>query len=219
MKRCTNIKNVIALTLSVSCATLAIAGEVAIPNTFVSGEAAVAADVNDNFSAVKSAVDDNDSRISALETETGFISVSPQAFRNEDAASDCRWNTIANVRYGYYESGGDNGCDAVAAIQLPHGATVTSLTCYLYDNSLIVGSSLFGRLHRNNFSDTMSTVFSTPEGVNGTDVQIVSDTTVNTAGTEVIDNQNYTYHLSVFFDDTDTVGTDLRVYGCTVGYQ
>jgi len=141
-------------------------------------------------------VDDNDSRISALEVTTGFVSVPPQAFRNEDTVNDCSWSTSAISRYGHYVSGGSDACDAVAGIQLPHGATLTSLTCYLYDNDMTVGTAVFGRLHRHDFSDTLSTVFSTPETVDSTSVQVLSDTTLNTAGVEVIDNQNYTYHLS-----------------------
>ncbi len=219
MKNFNPVYKSLLFVLGTTVATTTIASTATIPNTFVSGEAAIAADVNDNFSALKSAVDDNDSRISALETATGFASLSAQAFYNEDNIDDCRWHANAISSYGYYESGGDSGCRAVAGIQLPHGVTVTSLTCYLYDNNLLNGSSVFGRLHRSDFSGTQATVFSTPQAINSEDVQVLSDTTVNTAGTEIIDNQNYAYRLSIFFDDTDTADENLRVYGCTVGYQ
>ncbi|VAW51062.1 hypothetical protein MNBD_GAMMA05-940 [hydrothermal vent metagenome] len=217
MKRYTNIKSAVILLLSVSCATSVTAGEVVLPNTFTSGTAAVAAEVNDNFTAIKSAVDDNDSRLNAL--ETGYISVSSHAFRNEDDVADCRWNTIVTGLYGYYESGGVAICDAVAGIQLPHKAVLTSLTCYLYDNDLSAGTAVFGRLQRTNLSDALQTVITTPETLNSTDVQALTATTITTAGADVVDNQNYTYRLAVFFDDTDTSDTNLRLYGCTVGYQ
>lgn len=58
----------IALTMS-----LAVAGEVTIPNTFTSGTTAKAAEVNDNFSAVKTEVNDNNLRIDAIETQTQNI--------------------------------------------------------------------------------------------------------------------------------------------------
>ena len=162
-------------------------------------------------------MDDSDSRISALEAEAGFISVSPQAFRNEDAVGDCGWNTTANVRYGYFEIGGDHDCNLVAAIQLPHNAMITSLTCYLYDNG--AATQIFGRLYRNNFIDSLDIILSTPPTEDSMSVQALSDTTSNISAGDVIDNQNYAYHIALFFGQTDTAGTNFRVYGCTVGYQ
>ncbi|HFD32316.1 MAG TPA: hypothetical protein ENJ28_06380 [Gammaproteobacteria bacterium] len=217
MKRYTNIKSAVILSLSVSCATSVTAGEAVLPNTFTSGTAAVAAEVNDNFTAIKSAVDDNNNRLNEL--ETGYVSISSHAFRNENDVDDCRWTIRATGIYGYYQTGSDATCDAVAGIQLPHNATLTSLTCNLYDNELTVGTAVFGRLQRTNLSNTLQTVITTPETVNSTDAQALTDTTIFTAGAEVVDNQNYTYRLAIFFDDTDVAGSNLRLYGCTVGYQ
>ena len=55
------------MVVGVLCASMAVAGELTVPNQFSNGQATSASEMNANFSAVESAVNDNDQRISQLE--------------------------------------------------------------------------------------------------------------------------------------------------------
>ncbi len=197
--------------------TAVLAAPATIPNTFSSGTAAVAAEVNDNFTALKSAIDDNDSRIST--PSGGFVSVSAQAFRNEWTVDACRWYSQQGF-YGFFSGTSTSStCDAVAGIQLPHNASITSFNCYLWDTS--VANSINAKLYRQNIDGSASEIiFETPltEG-NASNIQAVSDAIPANPGDEVVDNQNYAYSIMLDFDGgTDTVSSSIRFYGCTVAY-
>ena len=55
------------MVVGVLFASMAVAGELTVPNQFSNGQATSASEMNANFSAVESAVNDNDQRISQLE--------------------------------------------------------------------------------------------------------------------------------------------------------
>jgi len=219
MKNSNHTYKTLLLAFSALTTTTVIAGEATIPNTFSSGTAAVAAEVNDNFTALKTAIDDNDSKINA--PSGGFVSVSPQAFQNEDVFADpatCLW-TLFNTDFGYYSSSSTSPlCDAVAGIQLPHNASITSFNCYFRDGS--IANSTRARLYRHNIGGFSELIFETPftEG-NGATTQALSDTTPVNPGDEVVDNQNYAYSIMLDYDGgTDADSTAIRFYNCTVGY-
>ncbi len=217
MKNLNHTYKALLVALTALGATTALAAPATIPNTFSAGTAAVAADVNDNFTALKAAIDDNDSKINT--PSDGFVSVSAQAFRNEQTIDTCRWRS-AQIQYGFFSNTSTStACDAVAGIQLPHNASITSFNCYLYDTS--VANSVNARLYRQNIDGSASElIFETPitEG-NAVITQALSDTTPANPGDEVVDNQNYAYSIMIDFDGgTDTVSTAIRLYGCTVAY-
>lgn len=86
----------------------------------------VAADVNANFNAVETEVDDNNNRISALEnTKTAYLNIPAAAFVPTESSTDYNneggWygaRIMTNTGTGNY----------VAAVYLPHGATITAFT-------------------------------------------------------------------------------------------
>jgi len=215
MKNLNHTYKALLVALTALGATTALAAPATIPNTFSSGTAAIAAEVNDNFTALKSAIDDNDSRINT--PIGGFVSVSSQAFRNE-RSDDCIWGATTFGSYGFYDSGSPTNCDPVAGIQLPHNASITSLTCRLYDNTL--SNNMQARLYRMDLSTgSFSAIYTTPSTTESADIQILSDSTATSPGDEIVDNENYTYSLLINFQaGTDTSGTNLRVHNCTVAY-
>lgn len=213
----------------------AFTGPVTIPNTFESGEPALAAEVNGNFSAIETAIDDNDARIttntdsiddvdSRLGTvETGFVSMSPSAFK-PDGGAGCTWRVFATESYGAFATGSDTNCDLVANVNLPHYANITELSCYFWDTS-ITDSIDAARLYRTNLTEaepTPSTIYATTGTMfsNDTIVRKFSDSITSVVGADVVDNSTYTYHLHIIFSEgTDTADQTLRLYGCTVGYE
>lgn len=217
MKNLNHTYKALLIALATLGTTIALAAPATIPNTFSSGTAAVAAEVNDNFTALKSAIDDNDSRINT--PSGGFVSVSPQAFRNELMIPECRWYSQQAFFGIFSNTSTSTDCDAVAGIQLPHNASITSFNCYFRDTSL--DYSINARLYRKNIDgSTDEIIFETPltEG-NSATTQALSDTTPANPGDEVVDNQNYSYSIMLDFDGgTDTVSAAIQFYNCTVGY-
>jgi len=204
--------------------TASLAGSATIPNSFTAGEKAVASDVNNNFTALKSAIDDNDSRISNM--ETGFVSISPAAFQSSNL-SGCEWQVVSTKNYGNFKTGSPSGCDLIANVQLPHNASITTVTCYFYDGS--DAESINGlRFTRHNLTDSdpqanSENIYVTA-GTNGYTsaspyFQGQSDSVPTNVGDEVVDNQTYVYQLRVLFSETSNVADSLRVTGCTIGYQ
>jgi len=215
------------------------AGTVTIPNTFSSGSAAVAQEVNDNFTAIKTAVDDNDSSINsnggnistnttnitsntadiaALQASTGFASVSAFAFQDEDASRNCRWTVNVGTSAGYYAVGGDADCDPVAGIQLPHGVTVKSLSCTVYDNTTANNIQSIRLLRVGLTSGSLSTVFVTGGSVDASGLQKLTDSTVPSSFA-LIDNSDNVYNLEIRFGaGTDVAGGQVTLKGCTVSY-
>ncbi len=222
------------LTMAVS------ASEVTLPNAFVAGQKARASEVNENFDAVKTAVDDNDARLTAAEgtvtdhetrltavesqvKETGAVSVTAHAFSDygnntDDGALPCHW--IRSVNYGFFRNTGTSACTATAPVALPHGATVTAVSCRLYDNE---GSTAYiypvSLVRSSLTSDTVGSVFSTSFTTTSTGSQIMAASLSGSATLALVDNTSYAYYLSVGFDSTGLVtNTNLRLYTCKVEY-
>ena len=213
----------ILLATMITASQAASASNVTIPNTFSADTKAIASEVNDNFTAVKAAIDDNDTRISSI--TTGFISVSPAAF-HADSDPSCLWAVEPTKNYGYFHTDSPDGCDAVAPIQLPHNASITSVTCRFYDadagNELINGF----RLARHNMTDsdpsaTAETLYGSAGtgSASGGAIEINTDSTTSVANGEIVDNETYFYQLRVLFSETDVAGSTLRVHGCSIGYE
>lgn len=193
-------------------ATQAIAASVTGLNTFSSGTPALASEVNDNFTNVKSAVDDNDSRLTNL--ESGAVTVHSLDFKLTGGSSCTQFNDYTAM---HFPSG--NNCTALTSIALPHNRKLTSLSCYVYDNS---GNSLaiYAWLQRSTTSGntmTVSTIFVTPTSINSTSNQNISDNTLGSPSYEVIDNTNYSYHLAMATGAANA-GTLLKLRSCTVNY-
>ena len=106
-------------------------------------------------------------------------------------------------------------CMAVTGVSFPDGATVTNMTCSMYNNdtssNFNPGINLYAQ------SVTSSNLYLISEvkaGDDSTSIQTVTDNTINL----VINNQHYAYSLQFYPRDTTTAGTDKRFYGCTIGY-
>ena len=196
----------------------ATAGSVTIPNSFSSGTPAVAAEVNDNFSAVKTAVDDNDSRLTAI--ESGAVSVNLTGLIDDDDDDTCRLRRNSNG-YSYYNTGSGANCAAYMPVSLPHGRTLLTMSCTVFDNDGVALNNIDAAyLRRSSLSTgSLGTVFNTSGSVESTAVQQLVDN-LPTAGMAVVDNTAYSYFISIPFDESDSGSlTDIRVYSCAITYQ
>ncbi len=196
----------------------ATAGSVTIPNSFSSGTPAVAAEVNDNFSAVKTAVDDNDSRLTAI--ESGAVSVNLTGLIDDDDDDTCRLRRSPSG-YSYYNTGSGANCAAYMPVTLPHGRTLLTMRCTVFDNDGVALNNIDRVDLRRSSLVTVSVgnVFSTPGSVDSATMQQLVDNSP-TAGMAVVDNTAYNYFISIPFDESlSGTLTDMRVYSCAITYQ
>lgn len=240
VKKC--FKSGKSLVLStVTCSALLVnnvtASEVTILNVFIDGQAAVAGQVNDNFTAMQNAVNDNFSEIDSLQIKTNsnegsildhetrlaeqenrskFVSIAPEAFRDEgDTVNPCKWVVKASEVSAYWDPTSDAECDAVASIHLPHGANFKALKCMVNHSNIVpFADSVFFSLFRVNLdSFVRQTIFLTPPSIN-TGFQQLADSTPNTAGLTV-DNSQYVYRMKSTFTDAQH-GSEVTFSGCIV---
>jgi len=159
----------------------------------------------------------------ALTANVGSVSVAAHAFRDEgnpDVSGDfCVWQSSVTSGYGYYRSGSRTDCDPAAGVQLPDGATVTSLSCTVYDNYANYDVTLL--LQRVDLSTgTRQVIFATPDSSDNASIQVLEDTMVETAGYEVIDNAAYAYSVvGIWGSRTDASSVNVGLYGCSIAYE
>ena len=164
-------------------------------------------------------------RLDRLES-SAYVSVDSAAFDSENV-SELQSNTcIFNKNYGAgsayfinHSGAASSSCDAVAGLQLPHGKTLRSLSCYVRDNTM--NTSLNAYLYRtalvNGFSQR---IFVTNRSSDGPSIQRIFDTSA--AGTTaVVDNSQYSYRLALDYSSNDfrAIGSNAIIYGCRVLYQ
>jgi hypothetical protein len=192
------------------------AGNVVGLTPFTSGTTAKASEVNGNFDAVKTAVDDNYSRLTAA----GAVSISAFAFseatNNTEDTFGCHLKR--SLDFDYFENPGF-GCRAAAPLSLPHGATITSISCLVYHDAAETTSNIYPvTLNRIDLSTgTEYTLFDTSTPTTAIGLQTLTSTP---ATGQVVNNNNNAYDVYVDFDLTGlTSPIGLRLYGCKVSYQ
>jgi hypothetical protein len=128
------------------------------------------------------------------------------------------------TNYYYYDTLSSNqNCDSIAPVHLPDGATLTGLTCRLYDSDT-AGSSYVELLRMTSAPANLdqmipATIYRTPATINTTGLyETVSDTTADVS--PVVSNTFYNYVLvwKSSGHNTATVGTNARFHNCSVGY-
>ncbi len=155
------------------------------------------------------------------------ISVNGHAFSSElqfaDHATKCYLTKNYTIPYVYFRgeaTATSVSCDAVAGIQLPHGATLSQLDCTVYDNS--PNNSLKAHLKRVSSDGSqdglIEDVYITGTSTDGVVPQTISSTVVSVVGADVVDNSTYSYFLTVDWGSTDfsTLDADGRLLSCKV---
>ncbi len=116
---------------------------------------------------------------------------------------------------GYFNTSSTfTSCDAVVGVALPHGATVTSMTCLLYNNDPATPTNPGVFLMRNNITSETTLAYVIAGGDSGL-TQTITDSTINY---DVVDNANYAYFLEYAPSNTDAADDDQRFHRCTISY-
>jgi hypothetical protein len=210
------IMNLLWLGLFLVASVTAHAGNVSGLTSFTSGTTAKASEVNGNFDAVKTAVDDNYSRLTAA----GAVSISAFAFseatNNTEDLSGCHLKR--SLDYDYFDNA-DIGCRVTAPISLPHGASISSISCLVYHDAAESTSSIYpAALNRVDLSTGAEyTLFATSTATTASGLQTLTSTPF---GTQIVNNNSNAYYVYLDFDLTGlTSPSGLRLYGCKVPYQ
>ncbi len=134
--------------------------------------------------------------------------------------ADEQWR-IAPSGYGHIGGGiSPFSIPLSGAINIPNGATLTSLFCEYLDNDAANGVAVSAFLVKRPFGSTVATnigalTASTSAAFFSSSILTVSDTTVSTP---LIDNLSNHYYFYVGFSNAPAVTTSLRLYGCGVTY-
>ena len=146
------------------------------------------------------------SRVEALESEMpkkGYISISPAAFNPTDETSMyILWGSVLEGE-GYY----------VADVQLPHGATVTNMTVYVYDESSSYGLDI--KLYKYNLDEHHWCIAS----IDTWPAEETPGYAILYAGhllSPEVDNQHYSYYIAVWFDGWSY---KLELRGIVIEYE
>ena len=112
------------------------------------------------------------------------------------------------------------GEEMIAAVNLPHGATIKAMTVYYLDND---SDDIQVRFTRRNASSNSENILSWAS--TGAEALVKSETFSSFNGMELIDLENYTYRIAVIFDiDAEDVIDEpsqarQRLYGVKIIFE
>lgn len=135
----------------------------------------------------------------------GFIMINPYQFR--PSMNNIPWNFLS---WHLYNQSSNEYSYMVAPLNLPHGATITSLTLYFLDNSQKnMSLDLYGASGKNIFRSMASIQTNDQDGT----YRNKSETAIKNA---TVDNQSYSYYLEVIFEPGGS--TNLRLTNVRIDY-
>ncbi|MHC3993456.1 hypothetical protein ACXWTF_01380 [Thiomicrolovo sp. ZZH C-3] len=145
-----------------------------------------------------------------LKRADGYVSV-----HNSQLVVDNKYSLLNyGITYAFLETGSASTAIAYANVNLPDGATVTSLECTLYNDDPAVTSDPHVTLYRvvGAGAYTMADVTATGDSPS---LQTVTDTTI---AYPVVINSSSSYVITYVPNSGDTSGSLKRFYACRVGY-
>ena len=149
---------------------------------------------------------------------TGSVAVSAASLQ-ADYSSGCEFRR--GPTYFYWESTSTiSYCSGVTSVSLPQGATLTGLSCLMYNTDTSGGtSSVYLMAASATTGGSASIVYRTSQTVYSTAMQTVTDTTIDTPGLETVDNNQYAYSLLWSGShNTTTVRLSATFNNCRITY-
>ncbi len=146
-----------------------------------------------------------------LKRASGTVSISPASFR-ATMSNGCE--SRAGPTFYWDTSSTATDCTAGAGVSLPDGATLTGLSCWVFDNDAS-GHNWFS-LSGGFDGVTHTVIYQTPLSVDSASRQQLS---VTTTGFPTVTNSTYSYTL--YWNgthNTSTVDSWASFYSCTISY-
>ncbi len=137
----------------------------------------------------------------------GFVMVHPTAFIPVNSSLEYGF-----VSGGFLYNPGSIGSYYEAAVNLPHGAKITKLVLYYYDNSTQNMSIVLAGMGMDD-SNLLSLANFTTSGAEE-NYRVVEDTTITS---ETINNQSYAYWIEVGIPGSQ--GANLMIRGVRIDYS
>ena len=147
-----------------------------------------------------------------LKRAGGYVSIhNSQLVSTNSAASPLYYG----YTYAYFSFGSSASAMAFASVNLPHGATVTSLTCSLYNNDGVSANNPEVVLGRITPAGSAASLASVASGGDSASLQTLTDSSIYLP---VVDNQNFSYYLYYYPRDGDISAANKRFHSCQIGY-
>ncbi len=152
--------------------------------------------------------------------QTKYSTVDPTRFQELKPDNDIRHSSI--VIFGTDNSfvTANRTAQMMAPVDIPHGARLTGMTIFYFDND---DDDISVSVLRKTLSGGSDVILTWQSSGSSDNIRSVSFTDFN--GREVVDLENYSYRLLVAFDiDADDVGQTpaqarQRIYGVKIRYQ
>ncbi len=143
--------------------------------------------------------------------KTHYLNLNARAFRGNDPTQYDTWDTQANAIYGYFHSQPTTIQYASAAVQLPDGAIIQSITAYIYDfDGSVTYQPRFDMFYVTNVGGFGAMANAELPADNLT----FSPVTDNSIANGTIDNENRSYYLRYRSDassDSKVRLTSIRI--------
>lgn len=138
----------------------------------------------------------------------GYIMIAPGSFHTDSGGGDFYIDL-----FNRYVTQGSGTVNLYAPVQLPHGARVTRLIYYCYDNTAHYTYADLTRSSPADYGARFDNIYLVISAGDSGNQTLVDDTPV-AAGAEVVDNSRYSYLVHLHFSD----GSGLRAYGVRIDY-
>ena len=145
--------------------------------------------------------------------KTHYYSVAGNTFVGTREGLD-RWDASTNLIYGQWSSGSATYPIAVAPINLPHGAVITNVTAYIYDND---GSVTYQpRIILYSINMTSGTYGTEGSATLAGNSASATPQALSFSPNTTINNQQRAYYLK--FQSEGNAGSNIRLYGISITY-
>lgn len=139
----------------------------------------------------------------------GYIMISPSSFHADTSSAS---NYSIDIFNRYLEYDGSTSVNLYAPVQLPHGAKITKITYYCYNDTIYQNYATLLRSSPADYGTEFDSIFFASAASTSENQTIIADTPL--PDTNVVDNSRYSYGVHVLLAETGQ-----RLYGVRIDYE